>query len=52
VSAEEDKIALLLGRALIRDKFEITEIAVYKNEGEDGECNFELEKLRDWDFKF
>ena len=52
ISTEEDKIALLLGKKLIRDENEITEIAVYKNEGKDGECNFELEKLRDWDFKF
>ena len=36
ISPDESKIALLLGKALIRDKFEITEVAVYKNSAPDG----------------
>lgn len=52
VSSTEEKIALLLGKPLVRDQFEITEIAVYKNSAPDGQIKFELEKLRDWDFDF
>lgn len=52
ISKDQDKIALLLGRMIIREEYEITEIAIYKNNGSDGEINFEIEKLRDWDFDF
>lgn len=50
VSHNEKKIAILLGKVLIRDAVEMTEIAVYINDANEGERpRFKLEKLRDWD---
>jgi len=46
ISPDETKIGVCLGRTLIKDHQEITELAIYKK-SPDG--RFELEKLRDFD---
>jgi len=47
VSPDEQKIGICLGRVLIKDHKEITEIVIYKRNRQ-GE--FELEKMRDFEF--
>jgi len=48
ISHDQTKIGVALGKALIKERFEITEIAIYKK-GSNGK--FGLEKLRDFDDK-
>lgn len=48
VSKDEKKIALALGKTIIKDHKKIQEIVVYQK-NRDGK--FELEKLRDIDFE-
>jgi hypothetical protein len=48
LSKEEDKIGLVLGRNLIKEQQEITEIVIYKKNTKN---RFELEKVRDFEFK-
>ena len=47
VSSDEDKIGVCLGKHLIKDHSEITEIVIYKK---NDSGKFELEKIRDFDF--
>jgi len=48
VSADEQRIGVALGRKLIKDKQEITEIAIYKRDKRTDK--FELDKLRDFEY--
>jgi hypothetical protein len=48
VSKDEDKVGLVLGRNLIKEEQEITEIVIYKKNNKN---RFELEKVRDFEFK-
>lgn len=48
ISQDEEKIGVALGKFIIKDLFEITEIAIYK---QNSQGKFELEKLRDFEFK-
>jgi hypothetical protein len=48
ISHDEEKIGVALGKFVIKDLFEITEIAIYK---QNSHGKFELEKLRDFEFK-
>ena len=47
VSADEERIGVALGRKMIKDRQEITEIAVYRRDKRTDK--FELEKLRDFE---
>lgn len=49
VSKDETRIGVALGRKLIKDKQEITDIAIYKRNKRSGK--FELEKLREFEYK-
>lgn len=48
ISKDEEKIGVALGKFIIKDLFEITEIAIYKK---NPQGKFELDKLRDFDIK-
>lgn len=46
VSEDQSKIGIVLGRIMIKDEQEITEIVIYKKVNK----KFETEKLRDFEF--
>ena len=48
VSPDEQKIGICVGRQLIKDQQEITEIVIYQK---NSQGKFEIEKLRDFEFK-
>lgn len=48
VSSDEERIGVALGRKMIKDRQEITEIAIYKRDKRTDK--FELEKLRDFEY--
>ena len=49
VSKDETKIAISIGYILIKDQYEITKIAVYLKNEDDG--RFELEKVRNFAYE-
>lgn len=48
-SSDDKKIGVSLGKRFIKNKFEITEIVIYKKNEATGK--FEIEKLRDFEYQ-